>query len=128
MVLKNASFYVLDEPDFCKEKQDHVSSATETLTKFREDSALVNGKPFKFVSQTFFRASTRLENKVPVPIPKLLVQDQDLCKTLTCLDRYHNVLQECRLLKLDEPDFCRGTLTTWILAKITLYHPLFLRT
>ncbi|PKC65016.1 hypothetical protein RhiirA1_395630 [Rhizophagus irregularis] len=87
----NVSFLDLDELDFCRgmlaswfwmkrpfrerrilgfgrngfEKSKIMyPSATETLTKFREDSALING--------------TRLENKVPVPIPKLLVQDQDL--------------------------------------------------
>ncbi|CAB4430566.1 unnamed protein product [Rhizophagus irregularis] len=73
-------------------------------------------KPSKFVSQTFFHASTRLENKVPIPIPKLLVQDQDLCKTLTCLDRYHNdmadhllplnfIPQNAGFLGLNETDF-----------------------
>ncbi|CAB4382898.1 unnamed protein product [Rhizophagus irregularis] len=101
--------------------------ATETLTKFREDSALVNG--------------TRLENKVPVSIPKLLVQDQDLYKTLTCLDRYHNGdSKNAGFLGLNEIDFqnrnagfrnwtnqtfVEGTLTPWILAKMTLYHTLF---
>ncbi|CAB4389796.1 unnamed protein product [Rhizophagus irregularis] len=49
-----------------------------------------SGNLLNLFLEHFFHASTRLENKVPVSIPKLLVQDQDLYKTLTCLDRYHN--------------------------------------
>ncbi|CAB5379524.1 unnamed protein product [Rhizophagus irregularis] len=50
--------------------------------------------------------NTRLENKVPVSIPKLLVQDQDLYKTLTCLDRYHNGdSKNAGFLGLNETDF-----------------------
>ncbi|CAB4475052.1 unnamed protein product [Rhizophagus irregularis] len=72
-------------------------SATETLTKFREDSALING--------------TRLENKVPVPIPKLLVQDQDLWNagflgTLALeIGRTRLLMRNTNTLDLSENDF-----------------------
>ncbi|PKK57664.1 hypothetical protein RhiirC2_858123, partial [Rhizophagus irregularis] len=57
---------------------------------FHPNQLYPSGNLLNLFLEHFFHVSTRLENKVPVSIPKLLVQDQDLYKTLTCLDRYHN--------------------------------------
>ncbi|CAB4495445.1 unnamed protein product [Rhizophagus irregularis] len=48
------------------------------------------------------------------------------CRGMPDLDFGRNsLLKNSGFFVLDEPDFCKGILTTWILGKMTLYHPLF---